>query len=501
MSDTHTKQVVVRFAPSPTGYLHIGSIRTALYDFLFAKHVGGKFILRVEDTDRKRFVADGERQLLDSLAWAGITFDEGPIRQSERLPVYKKYALELVNSGHAYFCFCTQEDLEKQRSDQERRGLAPRYNRTCRYLESSEVQNRLNSGDSYVIRLKVPETGTTSFTDVVRGEITVPNETIEDQVLMKSDGFPTYHLAVVVDDNEMGVTHILRGDEWIPSTPKHILLYQAFGWNNVPVYVHLPPVQRPDKTKKLGKRDGSTSVDLYRNEGYLPEALNNYLALQGWNPGNDKEIMTMDEMIALFDLNKLQKAGAAFNQDKLDWFNQQYILNLSQEAFEHCLDVFIATSPKVVSELPGLSALDKRSSEYVRFMKLALLERMRGVTLFEIAKNATEATWAGEYDVETLVWKKSNRETTEAMLVAMRSFIESIDDSVFSGDMSVSLTTIEETIKQHIATNHWNTGDVLWPLRVALSGKEKSPSPFELLWALGKAESLHRVDSAIHKFE
>lgn len=497
MNET-TKHVVVRFAPSPTGYLHIGSIRTALYDYLFAKKTGGTFILRVEDTDRKRFVADGERQLLESLAWAGITYDEGPIHQSDRLPIYKQYAEQLVKSDHAYYCFCSPEVLERVKKEQEQQGFAPRYNRACRRQDASDVTERLQRGESHVIRLKVPETGATEFSDAVRGAITVPNETIEDQVLMKSDGFPTYHLAVVVDDNDMNVTHIFRGDEWIPSTPKHILLYQAFGWK-LPTFVHLAVIQRPDKTKKLSKRDGSTSVDMFRNDGYLAEALNNYLALQGWNPGGEQEIMTMSEMIEKFDIEKLQKAGAAYNQDKLDWFNQQYILKLEPERFIRVLSEFIQTSAKVESELPRLRTLNADSKEYARFMKLAFLERMRGVTLYEIAEQAFGLMEVGEYDTKILAWKKSTPEDAKEKLEHVKKFVDSMSEDLFQHEHHESIKRVEEIIKNEISSRGWGTGDALWPLRVSLSGRGQSPSPFELLWALGKAESLKRIDFAIHK--
>lgn len=327
--------VRVRFAPSPTGYLHVGGLRTALYNYLFAKHHGGTCILRIEDTDRTRFVEGAVENLIQSLRWAGIEFDEspekggdhGPYTQSERFDMYRQYGMELLNSGHAYYAFDTAEDLDAMRERQQKVGLAPRYDRTTmrnQYtLGEDETARLLASNAQRVIRLKVPLSGDIKFSDIVRGEIVVPARDVDDQILLKSDGFPTYHLANVVDDHFMQISHVIRGEEWLPSTPKHVLMYDAFGWER-PAFAHLPLLLNPDKSK-LSKRQGDVAVEDYRDKGYFHDALVNFVALLGWNPTADREIFSMEEMIASFRLEKVNKAGAVFDLQKLDWMNSEYL--------------------------------------------------------------------------------------------------------------------------------------------------------------------------------
>ena len=340
--------VRVRFAPSPTGYLHVGGLRTALYNYLFAKKHGGVFILRIEDTDRNRFVDGALESLIRSLENLGLHHDEGPYLdgdtivergdhgpyiQSKRLDMYRHYADELLANGHAYHCFCTSERLEKLRADQTALKQAPRYDKQCLSLSKDEVKRRIEAGEPYVIRLDVAfERGEIVFHDLVRGQVKIHAKDIDDQVLMKSDGFPTYHLANVVDDHLMEISHVIRGEEWLPSTPKHILLYEAFGWEQ-PEFAHLPLLLNPDKSK-LSKRQGDVAVEDYLRKGYLKEALINFVALLGWNPGqgSTQEVFSLEELTFAFDINHVHKAGAVFDLRKLDWLDRKSTrLNSSHE--------------------------------------------------------------------------------------------------------------------------------------------------------------------------
>ena len=332
--------IKTRFPPSPTGYLHIGSLRTALYNYLFAKKYGGIFLLRIEDTDRERYVEGAVESLIQTLDRVGLICDEGPVlvngvlsekgdygpyTQSNRLDTYQKYAHQLLEQGSAYRCFCSKERLEKLRSDQQLAKLPTKYDRACLRLDSTEVQHRLNNNEPFVIRLLIPE-GETTFKDEIRGMITIQNSEIDDQILLKTDGFPTYHLAVVVDDHLMGVTHIIRGEEWISSVPKHVLLYHVLNFP-LPSFAHLPLILNPDKSK-LSKRQGDVAVEDYLKKGYLPEALINFVALLGFNPSGDREIYTVKELIESFDLTRVNKSGAVFDITKLNWMNKQYIRSL-----------------------------------------------------------------------------------------------------------------------------------------------------------------------------
>jgi len=316
-------KVRTRFAPSPTGFLHVGGLRTALYSYLFAKKNNGTFILRIEDTDQKRTVEGAVKNLIDTLNWAGLNFDEGPYIQSERLELYKKHAQQLINEGKAYYCFCSSEKLEASRQAQIAAKLPPAYDKHCRDLNPIESQKRVDAGEKFVIRMKVPLEGEISFTDIIRGEVTISCKNVDDQVLLKTDGFPTYHLAFVIDDHYMDITHIIRGEEWLSSAPKHIILFKYFGWE-MPQMAHLPLLLNPDKSK-LSKRQGDVAVEDYKAKGYLKEALINFVALLGWNPGSTKEIFTMEELIQEFSLERVGKSGSIFNVEKLNWFNQQHL--------------------------------------------------------------------------------------------------------------------------------------------------------------------------------
>jgi len=325
-----------RFAPSPTGFVHVGSLRTALYNYLFARHHHGKFILRVEDTDQARFTEGAVENLLTTLSWCSLDYDEGPGKegkadsyyQSMRTAIYRKYASQLVAENNAYFCFCTEERLKTMRDEQIRHKETAKYDGFCRQIPAAEAAAR-SASEKHVIRLKVPRSGSITINDIVRGQVEFQNEMIDDQVLIKSDGFPTYHLANVVDDHLMEISHVIRGEEWLISTPKHLLLYQYLGWDP-PLFAHLPLLLNPDRSK-LSKRQGDVAVEDYRAKGYLPQALINFVALLGWNRGDDQEIFTLDQLIADFSLERVSKSGAVFNQDKLKWMNGLYIRNLTVE--------------------------------------------------------------------------------------------------------------------------------------------------------------------------
>ncbi len=330
--------VTVRFAPSPTGYLHVGGQRTALYNYLFARQHGGKFILRIEDTDQGRYVEGAVENLIASLEAMGLTYDAGPGKedefgpyyQSRRLEIYRAELDKLMSSGHAYRCFCSSERLESLRESQLSAGLAPGYDGACRSL-SAEESDRRAASEPYTVRLRVPREGNCEFEDIIRGHISMAWSTIDDQILMKSDGFPTYHFANVVDDHAMKITHVIRGEEWLPSLPKHLLLYDLFGWNR-PEFAHLPLLLNADRSK-LSKRQGDVAVEDYLAKGYLPQALNNFLALLGWNPGTDEEIFSLEELVDRFDLSRVNKSGAVFDRVKLDWMNSRYIQALDDREF------------------------------------------------------------------------------------------------------------------------------------------------------------------------
>ncbi|MDO5063185.1 MAG: glutamate--tRNA ligase [Peptostreptococcaceae bacterium] len=368
---------VVRFAPSPTGFVHIGSLRTALYNYLYAKKTGGKYLLRVEDTDQTRLVDGALEGMLEAMKWAGIDHTEGvmiddaghvcqkgehgPYIQSERLPIYQKYMEELIDKGYAYPCFCTKERLDHVREEQKSKGENFKYDGHCRSLSKEEIDERMKNNEPFVYRLKLPENTDITFEDVVRGTVTINTEDMDDQVLMKTDGFPTYHFAVVVDDHLMKVTHIIRGEEWLPSTPKHAFLYDAFGWE-APVFVHLPNILNSDK-KKLSKRQGDVAVEDFKKKGYLKEALVNYVALLGWSPEDNQEIFSMEELEQAFSLEKVSKSGGVFDVQKLNWMNNQYIK-------AHDLDDLTRLCIPYVVEAGQMT--EQEASEKFEWMKLAV---------------------------------------------------------------------------------------------------------------------------------
>jgi glutamyl-tRNA synthetase len=466
--------VKTRFAPSPTGYLHIGSLRTALYNYLFAKKSGGIFALRIEDTDRQRYVEGAVEKLIATLNTVGLNFDEGPVVQSERLSLYQKHAKQLVDQGDAYYCFCTKERLEELRHQQELAKMPTKYDRRCLSLSSEEIQKRTAAGEAHVVRLKIPE-GNTAFDDVIRGRITISNNEVDDQVLLKSDGFPTYHLAVVVDDHDMSVTHVIRGDEWLSSVPKHVVLYRAFGWE-LPIYAHLPLILNPDRSK-LSKRQGDVAVEDYLMKGYLPETLVNFVALIGYNPKADQEIYTIDELIASFELEKINRSGGVFNKEKLDWMNAEYIRKMSND------DLAISVKPFLESTGKGID------SETLK--RICTVEKERLVTLADIVEKIDGYARMPAMDANLLVWKKSDATDAKRQIEAVEQVLSGLDESAFG-----QIGLLEAAVKKYIDDNGLQNGNVLWPMRVALSGRTASPGPFELAWVLGQQETLKRLRAA-----
>jgi glutamyl-tRNA synthetase len=490
-----------RFAPSPTGYLHIGGLRTALYSYLVAKQTTGKFLLRIEDTDRERFVADGTQNILKSLYWAGIVPDEGvrfdkkeqaiqqegglgPYIQSERLEIYQEYIKQLIDNGSAYYCFCTSERLEELRKKQELKKMSTHYDRLCLKLGAEEIKTKLENNEKHVVRMKMPKEGETVFEDLVRGEIKFANKLIDDQVLIKSDGFPTYHFAVVVDDHLMQITHVIRGEEWISSTPKHIQLYKSFGWE-MPLFGHLPLLLNPDKSK-LSKRQGDVSVEDYRKKGYLPEALLNFIAFLGWNPGDDRELFSIDELIKEFSLERINKSGAVFNLEKLDWYNKEYIKKLSSE------DLAKRVMPWFLEDGFFKSHNEKlENSEWLG--RVVSLEKERVTTLVELPGAVKFVFELPEYAKEMLVWKKGSLEEVQKVLPELKNYLDTISVQEYTKQI------LEEKIKAWVGEKGYSNGSVLWPLRVALSGQQNSPGPFEIAEVLGKDETLKRVENALQK--
>ncbi len=481
-------QIKTRFAPSPTGDLHIGGLRTALFEYLFAKKNQGQFFLRIEDTDQTRYKEGSVEGIIESLKWAGLHYDGDLVYQSKRTAIYQKYADQLVKAGHAYHCFCTADELATMRQEQTADGsTVTRYDRRCLNLTPEEVKAKLEANMPYVIRLKVP-TGETEFTDLIRGKVKINNADIDDQILLKSDGFPTYHLANVIDDHEMGITHVIRAEEWLPSTPKHIILYQMFGWQQ-PEFAHLSMILAPDKTK-LSKRHGATSVLEFKNLGYLPEAVVNYIALLGWNPGTEQEIFSLPELEKEFDLAKVNKAGAIFDLEKLNWMNGHYIRQKSlDELTEMCLPYFQQVYPD--SALGSAEEGSHGASSFEYLKSIVGLEQERLKKLSEIGERTKYFFARPKVDPKMLIWKKSTPEETQERLKFLVEFLATVPEANWTRN------TLEEILIEEIKKRGYGNGDTLWPMRVALSGEEKSPSPFEIAEVLGKEETLERIKIAI----
>lgn len=465
--------VRVRFAPSPTGMLHIGGLRSALFNWLFVRKNNGRMILRIEDTDRERYVEGATENIIEALHWYGLDFDEGPIFQSKRSEVYKKFAMQLVEQGNAYYCFCSPARLAELREMQTANKQAPRYDGHCRTLASGEVQKKLSSGEKFVIRMKVPSEGVTEFDDSIRGRVSIANKDIDDQVLLKSDGFPTYHLANVVDDHDEKISHVIRAEEWLPSTPKHLLLYQALGWTP-PQYAHLPMVLGTDRSK-LSKRHGATAALEYRDLGYLPEAVLNFIALLGWNPKTEKEIFTLSELVQEFDLDKVNKSGAVFDITKLDWLNGFYIRRMP-----------IAELTKACRPWLGEYAATENLEKIVALFqeRLKILSEIKELTSFFFTEQLT-------YDSNILIPKKKTKEETLSTLELVAVQVAALAANDFVPD------TLKIIFTDFIKTHALNNTIVLWPLRVAITGRAASPGVFEVMEILGKQKVTDRVGAAI----
>jgi glutamyl-tRNA synthetase len=473
--------ICVRFAPSPTGFVHVGSLRTALYNYLFARHHDGKFILRVEDTDQNRFTEGAVDNLLETLKWAGLTYDEGPeiqgdtgpYYQSQRLDIYKNHIDDLIEKSAAYPCFCSEERLENLREDQIRKKLTPKYDGHCRHLKKEESLNRCKN-EPHVIRLKIPQDGSTTVQDIIRGEVQFQNEMIDDQVLLKSDGFPTYHLANVVDDHLMGITHVIRGEEWLISTPKHVLLYEYFGWS-VPQFAHLPLLLNPDRSK-LSKRQGDVAVEDYRKKGYLPEALLNFVALLGWNRGDDEEIFALDDLIRDFSLERVSKSGAVFNVEKLNWMNGIYIRKLSE-------DIYLNYALEAMQK-EGLESGDEHKNK-----QIALAVRNSIETFNDIKDRAALFFSDGplQFSDSALEWVKlaSSKDVFKAMLTELDNHPE-ISLDVFK--VVMTNVQMETGIK----------GKDLWmPVRSALTGLTEGPELPQVIQIFGRDKIVKLLDQAI----
>ncbi len=471
--------VRTRFAPSPTGFLHVGGLRTALYNYLFARQNQGRFVLRIEDTDQRRKVTGAVDNLIATLDWAGVKPDEGPqiggefgpYVQSERLELYRQHALELVAKGQAYYCFCTAERLRQLKEWQTAQKIPPRYDNHCRNLTAEEVGRRLAAGEEHVIRLKVPTEGVIEVEDLVRGRVTFPVGQIDDQVLIKSDGFPTYHLANVIDDHLMQISHVIRGEEWLPSTPKHILLYRYFGWD-LPQFAHLSLLLNPDKSK-LSKRQGDVAAEDYRKKGYLPEALINFLALLGWNPGDDREIFSMDELIKEFSLGRVSKSGAIFNLEKLQWMNGLYIRNLESAQL-------LAAAAPYLPELADWSA-EKR---------LAIINSVRDnlTTLADVSSKTAFYYRPVEYDKPEIQEYLVTREAKDVLATLI---------SLLKNETDMNADTFVALIK-NVQKETGVKGKPLWmAVRAALTGAAYGPEIHQIAGIISRETCLSRLEAAL----
>ncbi|OGF27961.1 glutamate--tRNA ligase [Candidatus Falkowbacteria bacterium RIFOXYB2_FULL_47_14] len=482
------EKIRTRFAPSPTGFLHIGNFRTALFAYLIARAEHGTLALRIEDTDEKRYVGEAEEALFRILDWSGLKFDEGPgiggeygpYVQSQRQAIYDKYRDEILAKGGAYHCFCSPERLEKMRAEQQANKQAPRYDRHCRDLYPEEVEERIKAGEKYVIRQKMPLDGEVVAHDELRGDIKFQASELEDHVLIKSSGMPTYQFAVVVDDHLMEITHVVRGEDWIPSFPKNILLYKSFGWD-VPKFVH-PPLILNKGGGKLSKRQGDVAVEDYRDKGYLTEALINFCALLGWHPKGDNEILTLKELEETFDYKNIGTSPAVFDIDKLDYFNGYYIRQKPLgELVELC-------RPFLEKNLALTDNPRKQSKDFIT--KVVELEQERLKKLSEIGE-LTRFFFVDKLDAAKVLlllpWKKLTAEQARENLKLIVGLMEKIPEVNWTND------SLEEGIMDYLKKNELRVGEYLWPMRVALTGEKASPGPFDVAEVLGKAESLERI--------
>lgn len=478
-------KIRTRFAPSPTGYMHIGNLRTALYAYLLTKHEGGDFILRIEDTDQERYVEGAVDLIYRTMKDTGLIHDEGPdvggeygpYIQSERRGLYKEYAEKLVELGGAYYCFCDKERLDKLKEAQAAKGITPKYDGYCKGLSKEEIQEKIDAGIPYVIRQKIDPHGKTTFHDEIFGDITVDNAILDENVLLKSDGLPTYNFANVIDDHLMNITHVIRGNEYLSSTPKYNLIYESFGWE-IPKYIHVSPVMK-DSGKKLSKREGDASYEDFINKGYLKEAIVNYVALLGWSPGGEQEIFTMDELIEHFSISGISKSPAIFDEKKLSWMNGEYIRKMSEEDFAK-------------EAMPYIKAAVKRTDIDMNAICALLHARVEKFT--DIADQLTFIDELPEYDNELYTHKKmkTNPENSLESLKAILPVLEGVEDW--------TMDNIHNALFELIEKLEVKNGIILWPLRVAVSGLPFTPGGgVDLAAILGKDETIARVKKGIEK--
>ena len=476
--------VRVRFAPSPTGYLHVGGARSALFNYLFAKRCGGTFILRIEDTDRNRFFEGALQEIYDSLKWLGITWDEGPVIggrcgpyiQSERVDLYRFHAEQLIQSGNAYRCFCSPSRLEALRAGQEQQKKKIGYDRACRFLSEQEIQSRLAAGAPFVIRFKIPDDRSIVFHDLIRGNIEYRSDILDDFVLLKTDGFPTYHLANIIDDHLMEISHVLRGDEWIASTPRHILLYEAFGWK-IPFLAHLPIILSSDGGK-LSKRKGAASVMDYKRAGYLPEALFNFLALLGWAPGGDREKMSTDELVASFSIEQISPKASVFDEKKLEWMNGLYMA-------ERPVASLVQEVVPLLEEKGWIDKTNPTAIEYIE--KMVGLLRARSKRLTDLIA-AAEYFFLDPVDYEEKAGRKYFSPETADLLLPLVEELRICTD--FTG------SSLEELFRKFTETKNIPTGKLIHPVRLAVSGVSFGPGLYELLETLGRERVIRRIERA-----
>ncbi|WP_088228169.1 glutamate--tRNA ligase [Desulfosporosinus sp. FKB] len=478
------KEVRTRFAPSPTGYMHIGNLRTAIYEYLIAKSQSGKFLLRVEDTDQARFVEGAVEVILKTLNIVGLKYDEGPdiggpygpYVQSQRKSIYKEYADKLVELKGAYFCFCSKERGEGLGNNSQSATVPIKHHCQCKHLKSAEISEKLSNNESYVVRQWIPEDGITEFHDLVYGTVSVANSELDEGVLLKSDGLPTYNFANVVDDHLMEITHVVRGSEYLSSTPKYNLLYKSFDWD-IPEYIHLPPIMKTAE-KKLSKREGDASFEDFISQGYLPEAIVNYIVLLGWNPGTNEEFFTLQELEKLFNVEGLSKSPAIFDVNKLKWMNGEYLRRLSLEEFN-------ALALPYYQDALGAG---------IDVQKVSALLQKRIEILDEIPEKIDFFKSLPDYDINLFVHKKMKTDAVNSLsnLKAAREALTVLENW--------DLSELEKTLANVISQLGVKNGQVLWPLRTALSGKESSPGGgVELAEILGKTETLRRLDIGVSK--
>lgn len=514
MVDT-LKKIRTRFAPSPTGYVHMGTLRTGLFSFLLARHSEGTNILRIEDTDQARLVPGALENLVEVLYKLGVEFDEGyywdaknasvkekgdygPYLQSKRLNLYEQYATQLVEKGKSYYCFCSEQRLEELRAEQVALKKPPMYDRLCRNLTPDEVnikQDEFTQAKKRpVIRQATLLEGETSYRDLVHGTVTLQNRILDDQILMKSDGFATYNFANVIDDHLMEITHIIRGEEFISSTPKYIMLYESFGWP-VPHFAHLPLILNPDKTK-LSKRQGDVAVEDFLKKGYLEEALINFVAFLGWNPKTEQEFFSMTELIEQFELSKINKAAPIFDVQKLDWINSHYIRQKDAAELSKLLVPYWVEAGYLSGNENGhaIPNLDNAPAQQEYLEAIAAVEQERLKKLSEIAERTSYFFTEPTYNSELLTWKKSDAADAKEKLGHVEKFLTTLDIEILK-----SSTALQDALMAYIKENGFDVGSVLWPLRVALTGMQMSPSPAEVVSVLYKGLGIATISSRIEK--